>query len=193
LKISASFISSLLCCVINKSLSTGVFPIRLKYSIITPVYKKGDRNSISNFRPISLLPSFSKIFEMIIYKRFMNHLITNNILSNSQFGFRKHISTTSATYKLTNDILMALNNKRKSGGIFSDLEKAFACVNLNILLAKMKYYCITGVMYSLIQSYLRNRHQRVRFNNRVSDWDKINVGILQGSIMGPLLFLDLCK
>jgi hypothetical protein len=188
LKISAPFIISPLCYIINKSLSTGVFPISLKYSIITPVYKKGDRNDVSNFRPISLLPSFSKIFERIIYKRLMNHLITNNILSNSQFGYRKNISTISATYKLTNDILMALNNKRKSGGIFFDLEKAFSCVNHNILMARMKYYGITGVMYILIESYLRNRHQRVRFNNKVSNSGKINIGIPQDQLRGHYFF-----
>jgi hypothetical protein len=85
---------------------------------------------------------------------------------------------------------VALNNKRKSGGIFFDLKKAFDCMNYNILLAKMKYYDITGVMYSLTESYLRNRHQRIRFNNRVSNWGKINIGIPQGSFLGQLLFLS---
>ena len=189
LKISAPFISSTLCCIINKSLSTGVFPSRLKYSIVTPIFKKGDKNNVSNFRPISLLPSFSKIFEKVIYKRIMAHLTTNNILSNCQFGFRKNSSTINATYKLTNDILMALNNKRKSGGIFFDLEKAFDCVNHDILLVKMKYHGVSGVTYSLIESYLKNRYQRVKFNNKLSNWGKIDTGVPQGSILGPLLFL----
>jgi hypothetical protein len=123
LKISAPFISSPLCCIINKSLSTGVFSNRLKYSIVIPVYKKGDKNNVSNFRPISLLPSFSKIFEKVIYIRLMHHFSINNILTNSQFLFRKNASTINSTYKLTNNILMALNNKKKSGGIFFDLEK----------------------------------------------------------------------
>jgi hypothetical protein len=79
LKISAPFISFPLCCIINKSLTTGVFPTRLKYSIVTPVHKKGDKNDVSNFRPISLLPSFSKVFEKIIYKRLMDHFSENNI------------------------------------------------------------------------------------------------------------------
>jgi potassium voltage-gated channel Eag-related subfamily H protein 8 len=80
-------------------LSTGVFPSRLKYSIVTPIYKKGDKNNVSNVRPISLLPSVSKILKRVIYKRLMNHLLTNNILTNSQFGFRKNASTTNAIYK----------------------------------------------------------------------------------------------
>jgi hypothetical protein len=87
----------------------------------------------------------------------MYHFLTNNILTNNRFGFRKNSSTTNATYKLINDILMALNNKRKTDGIFFDLEKAFDCVEHNILMTKMKYYGINGVMYSLIESYLENR------------------------------------
>jgi hypothetical protein len=90
-----------------------------------------------------------------------------------------------AAYELINDILTALNN-RIVGGIFFDLEKAFDCVNHDILLAKMEYYGVNGVMYSLIKSYLENRYQRVKFNNKLSNWGKINTGIPQGSILGPL-------
>jgi hypothetical protein len=125
----------------------------------------------------------------------MDHLITNNILSSCQFGFRNiyiYISTISATYKLTNDILMALNNKWKSGSKLFDLDKAFSCVKHNILLAKMKYYGITGVMYSLIESYLRNRHQRVRFKNRLSNWGKINRNSTRINF-GANTFFYLCK
>jgi hypothetical protein len=84
---------------------------------------------------------------------------------------------------------MALNNKGKSCGIFFDLKKAFDCINHNVLLAKMKYYGVTGVMYSLIESYLRNRQERARFNNRLSNWGKIIIGIPQESIFGPLIFI----
>jgi len=85
--------------------------------------------------------------------------------------------------------LLALNNKRIVGGIFFDLDKAFDCVNHDILLAKMEYYGIRGVMYTLIKSYLENRHQRVKFNTTLSEWDKINTDVPQGSILGPLFFL----
>jgi hypothetical protein len=111
LKISATFISSPLCNIINKSLSSGIFPDRLKYSIVIPVHKRGDKNNVSDYRPISLLTSFSKIFQKVIYKRLIDHL-TNNILTKSKFGFKKNTSTTNATYKLINGILKALNNKR---------------------------------------------------------------------------------
>ena len=149
LKASAPFISSHLCNITN----TGVFPTRLKYSIITPLHKKGDKSEESNYRPISLLTSFSKMFERIIYNRLLTHF-TSNFTTNSQFGFRKKFSTDKAAYKLINDILTALNNKKIVGGIFFDMEKAINCVKHNILLAKMDYYGIRGTMFILIKSYL---------------------------------------
>ena len=82
-------------------------------------------------------------------------------------------------------MLNILNNKQIVGGIFFDMEKVFDCVNHDILLAKMEYYGVRGIMYTLIKSYLEDRYQRVKFNN----WDKINIGVLQGSVLGPLLFL----
>ena len=85
--------------------------------------------------------------------------------------------------------MIALNNRRIVGGMCFDLENAFDCVNHDILLAKMEYYGVNGVMYSLIKSYLENRYQRVKFNNKLSNWSKINIGVPQGSILGSLLFL----
>ncbi|PNF13662.1 hypothetical protein B7P43_G16878 [Cryptotermes secundus] len=98
LKISAPFIASPLSYIINKSLSTGIFPDRMKYSIIVPLHKKGALNNVANFRPISLLPSFSKIFEKVIYKRLLVHFQANNVLTNDQFGFRNKSSTTNAIF-----------------------------------------------------------------------------------------------
>jgi hypothetical protein len=123
----------------------------------------------------------------------MDHFLTNNIFTNSQFRFRKNASTTNAIYKLTNDIVMALNNKRKSGGIFFDLEKAFDCIDHDILMTKIKYYGINGGIYSLIESYLENRYQRVKYNNKLSNWGKINKGVPQGSILGTTVIFYLYK
>jgi hypothetical protein len=177
--LKAPFVSSPLCHIINTSLNSGVFPTRLNYSVITPLHKKGDKNNVSNYRPISLLTSFSKIFERIIYNTLITHYTSNNIFTNSQFGFRKKSSTDKAACKLINDILADLNNKQIVGGMFFDLEKAFDSVNHDILLAKMEYYGIRGVMYILIKSYLKDRYQRVKFNNKFSNWDKICVFALQ--------------
>jgi len=157
LKTSSPFIISSLTHIGNKMLSTGTFPDRLKYSEIKPIYKKGDKALITNYRPISLLPVFSKIFEKILYKRLYYHLNLNNILVKEQFGFRCNSSTEAAIHTLINNILTSLNNRITVGGLFCDLQKAFDCVNYDILLSKMKCYGITGVANRLMESYLRNR------------------------------------
>ena len=133
-------------------LATGSFPDRLKYSEIKPIYKKGDKTKIVNYRPISLLPVFSKIFEKVLYKRLYNHLSLNNILAKEQFGFRCNISTEMAIYTLINNVLSSLNTKTSVGGLFCDLQKAFDCVNHDILLSKMKFYGITGIASRLMES-----------------------------------------
>jgi hypothetical protein len=119
----------------------------------------------------------------------LDHFYTHDILPKNKFGFRKNVSTTNATYNLINDILQALNNKRSCGGIFSDLEKAFHCVDHDILLNEMDCYGVKGVFFSLIKSYLENRYQKAKYNNKSSNWKKIIKGVPQGSILGPLLFL----
>jgi hypothetical protein len=118
LKMSSSFISSPLTYICNKSLSQGIFPERLKYSEIRPLFKKGGKSNISNYRPISLLSSFSKVLEKAMNIQLPNHLYEKNIFAKEQFGFRTNISTDMAIYKLTNKILKALNSKNVIGGIF---------------------------------------------------------------------------
>jgi len=136
LKISASYISSPLTYICNRAISTGIFPDRLKYSIIKPMYKKGDKSDPSNYRPISMLTSFSKVLEKALYRRLIEHIDNNNILNEQQFGFRKRLSTEDAIFKLTHEALNALNNRTMVDSIFCDLEKAFDSVNHSLLIKK---------------------------------------------------------
>jgi hypothetical protein len=143
-------------------------------------------------------PLIKKIFEMIIQRRILEHLSKHDILSPEQYGFRVGLRTDNATYKLTTEILHAMNNKLMVGGIFCDLEKAFDCFNHGILLTKLKFYGISKKESQLCQSYLDNRYCRTAIykdgvnRNKVSNWAKIRHGVPQGSILGPLLFLIYC-
>jgi hypothetical protein len=139
----------------------------MKFSIIKPIYKKGNKMNPKNYWPISLLISFSKVFEKALYIRLTEHFNTNKLLVENQFGFRKRIATEDAIFKLTNEILNALNNKTRAGRIFCDLEKAFYSVNYDILPSKLPCYGISGKAKLLHDSYLQNRYQRIQLQTHI--------------------------
>ena len=155
LKISAPYILSPLTFIFNKILSTGIFPDRLKFSEVKPLYKKGLSTEFSNYLPVSLLPSFLKIIEKVIYKRLYLYLDEFHILVNEQLGFRENSSTDAATYALLNTVLSSLDKKNIAGRLFCDFQKAFDCINHDILLAKLEFYDILGTANKLLKSYLK--------------------------------------
>ena len=173
----------------NLCLSTAVFPDQLKIAIIKPIYKSGNRHIFNNYRPISLLPIFSKILEKIIYSRLTQYTMENNLIDSFQFGFRTGHSTYMPIAHLTNEITSSLQNHYITCVLYLDLKKAFDTVSITILLDKLKHLGITGKMHQLLQSYLSNRKQKTQVHSYVSEEASIKMGVPQGSILGPLLFI----
>ena len=178
----------MLCHIFNLIFETGIIPKDLKISLITPIFKAGNKE-FNNYRPISVIPCFLNILGKLMYKRAINYIEKNHILHNNQYRFRRNRSTTMAIIHLTEKIKRAIENNEFTIGIFLDLSKVFDTVNHKILLQKMESYGIRGMPYKWFQNYLTDREQIVKFNNILSRKEKIKCGVLQGSVLGPLLFL----
>ena len=189
LKTFCDFFSYWLSKLVNLSFQTGVFPDLLKVARVNPLHKKGSKLDHLNYRPISLLSIFSKIYEKLIYSRVYSYLIRKNLIYEKQFGFRMNHSTNHAIISLTENIRKLLDHGHYVCGIFIDLEKAFDTVSHDILCQKLEYYGIRGNVNKLFQSYLSNRKQYVSINGSVSEISDITCGVPQGSSLGPLLFL----
>ena len=175
--------------IFNLSLEQGIVPSSLKYAYVTPVFKAGDPCLMGNYRPISVLPVFSKILERLIFNRVYTFISSNNILTDQQFGFRKKLSTEMALLMAIDRITDAIDNKRHTIGLFLDLKKAFDTVNIPILLRKLETYGIRGNGLSWFKSYLSNRKQSVKYYDSISSALPVTIGVPQGSILGPLLFI----
>ena len=144
--------------IINQTLNTGIFPDTLKIAKVRPLYKKGDNRLLSNYRPISLLPSFSKIFEKVIYQQTYSYFQTNNLLYSSQYGFRSGHSTEYAGLEIVDRIIQGLDKNEIPINIYLDLSKAFDTLDHSILLQKLKFYGITGISLDVFENYLRWRN-----------------------------------
>lgn len=175
--------------VINHCISSHVFPDYLKIAKVIPVHKKGDINDPNNYRPISLLPIISKIFEKILYEQIQEYFETNNLFTSSQFGFRQGKSTTDAILAFLSEATDSMESDNYCLANFLDLSKAFDCLSHSILIEKLKIYGFCENSCSMIRSYLLNRQQYVSINGLESNEMSIEFGVPQGSILGPILFL----
>ena len=182
-------IAAPLVALVNCSFRSGQFPDELKIAKVCPIFKSGDKNIFSNYRPISVLPSFSKIFEKAMFNRLLNYLNINNSLAKNQYGFRPKHSTYMAIQDMYDKISKSLDDREVSIGIFIDLSKAFDTLNHSILLKKLEHYGIRGVSLNWFIDYLSHRKQYVRYNETSSSSLIISCGVPQGSILGPLLFI----
>lgn len=189
LKHAREIVVPLICNLANLCFNTGVFPSSLKRSIVTPVYKSGDRADVNNYRPISVLTSISKIIEKLLNIRLTDYLTKFKILSSTQYGFKKGLSTQHAILDLTSTIVKEVDGGNKCLTVFLDLKKAFDTVSVPILLHRLESIGIRDTPLSLFESYLKDRTQEVKIGSYKSDKATVNFGVPQGSVLGPTLFL----
>ena len=175
--------------MINISLETGLVQNSLKLAKVIPIYKAKAKDDFSNYRPISILPSVSKILEKVINKRLYFFLQNSKLFFSNQYGFRKNHSTLQAVTKLITDIIESNENRETTMSVFLDLSKAFDTINHKLLLSKLEFYGIRGIALDWFKNYLANRKQYVIYNNKTSDNLDITCGVPQKSVLGPLLFI----
>ena len=183
------FVSEPLAFILNLSFSTGIFPNKLKIARVVPIFKKGDKNNPGNYRPISILPIISKLFEKLINKSVVDFLEKYEILYEHQYGFRHGYSTKLSLINLINQITDSTDEGRLTIGVFIDFAKAFDTINHTILLKKLEHYGIRGLALQWFRNYLKDRQQFVCYNDSISSNKFISCGVPQGSVLGPTLFL----
>ena len=172
------------------SLQTEIFTDLLKIVKVTPAFKTDDLKEISNYRPISVLPCFSKILERIMHNRLYSYLVKEKILYSKQFGFQKGHSTEHAIAQLANQIHELFENDNYTLGVFIDLSEAFDAIDHAILFKKLESYGIKDIIVAWFRSYLTNRKRFIQItNDSKSDLRNTTCRVWQGSILGPLLFL----
>ena len=189
LKLSKHVIAPILSKLFNQCIELGIYPSTLKIAKVIPLFKDGDKTCASNYRPISILPHFSKIFEKLLQLDLIKFLKKCNVISSCQYGFQENKSTTDALVELCNHLNNQQALNKITCGVFIDLKKAFDTVNHDILRNKLLHYGIRGIPFKLFSDYLSNRHQFTRINTAKSNSMLLTTGVPQGSVLGPILFL----
>ena len=177
--------------IFENILLTSTYPDIWKLANVTPIFKKGDKQLIKNYRPISLLPICGKMFEKIIFNNLYSYLNENNLITKNQSGFRPGVSTTNQLLYLVNEIHQAFETPKslEVRAVFVDISKAFDEVWHDGLILKLKLNGVSGNLLHFFQNYLDNRNQRVVLNGCCSNYSKVESGVPEGSVLGPLLFL----
>ena len=189
LRISAPILVPHLVKIFNLSFRTGIFPNLMKLAKVIPIFKAGSKFLVNNYRPISLLSVFSKIFEKIVHQQLFDFMSTNSVIFESQFGFQKGRSTNHSLIEIVENIRNCIDSSMYGCGIFIDLKKTFDTVNHEILVSKLEHYGVRGKSLEWFSSYLNGRAQYTFCNNFSSELKFITCGVPQGSVLGPLLFL----
>ena len=188
-KQNAEILSNPISAIFNNIITSGLYPDKLKIACVTALFKSGDKCDVNNYRPISSLPLLNMIFEKLLHARLNSFFESSKVYSACQYGFRRGVCTSDAVNKLLKNIYNSINQNMYLGAVFLDLSKAFDTVSHDILIKKLEHYGVRGTTLLLLKSYLSNRKQFVTINGTKSDIHDITIGVPQGSVLGPLLFL----
>ena len=170
----------------NEIITQKRFPNNLKLADVTLKFKKEDASLLKNYRPISVLPIVSKIYERIMQKQIVEYI--DKHLSPHLYGYRKGYSTQTALISMLENLKLSIDNKGFAGGVLIDLNKAFDTINHLLLIAKLHAYGFSKKALAVICSYLSNRKQKIKINNVFSSWEDLILALLQGLVLGTLLF-----
>lgn len=189
IKALTDLIAPVLTKLFNQYMADGLFPDCLKEAIVKPIFKKGEKDKPGNYRPISLLPVFGKLFEKIINSRLVAFINQTSQFDNNQFGFLSKSSTESAVLQTCLEINKKLDEGKYVISVFVDLKKAFDMVNHQILLEVLEELGVRGISLELMKNYITNRHVKMKVGDDISNMATPNSGVPQGSVLGPLLYL----